>query len=349
MVGDTVPPAGIGRAMGLLGATSAIGTAVGPSIGGLLVAAFGWQSIFHFNAALGVAALLLAHRCLPRAQCHQDQQSIAFDPLGTLLLAVTLGAYALALTLGHGQFGAVNGALLLLAALAGGAFAFVEARVASPLVRLETFRSHRLTSGLAMSVIVSTVTMTTLVVGPFYLARALGLDAARTGLVIAAGPLAAAATGFPAGRLVDRLGAALMRLLGLIPMGIGCLLLATLSESLGVAGYVLPLVALTIGDSMFQTANMTAVLASVPAEQRGVTSGLLNLSRNLGLVTGASLMGAVFARASSAGDVTSAAPGAIAHGTRITFSVAAVGIVIAIVLAAAARRNAKASSEERGG
>jgi formate hydrogenlyase subunit 4 len=147
---------------------------------------------------------------------------------------------------------------------------------------------------------------------------------------------------------VDRFGSALIRRLGLIPMGIGCLLLATLPEALGVAGYVVPLVVLTIGDALFQTANMTAVLGGVQADQRGVTSGLLNLSRNLGLVTGASLMGAVFARASSASDIASAPPGAVAHGTRITFAVAAVFIVIASILAAGAHRSSQAPNENGG-
>ena len=70
------------------------------------------------------------------------------------------------------------------------------------------FRDPVLSAGLAMSALVSTVMMATLVVGPFYLARALGLDAAVVGLVMSAGPVVAALTGIPAGRLVDRFGAA---------------------------------------------------------------------------------------------------------------------------------------------
>ncbi|MEO6751638.1 MAG: MFS transporter, partial [Chthoniobacteraceae bacterium] len=68
-------------------------------------------------------------------------------------------------------------------------------------------------------------------------------------------------------------------------------------------------------------------------EQRGVTSGMLNLSRNLGLITGASVMGAVFALASGTTDITTARPAAIAAGMRITFAVAAGLIVVALVTA----------------
>jgi hypothetical protein len=83
----------------------------------------------------------------------------------------------------------------------------------------------------------------------------------------------------------------------------------------------------------------------VSADQRGVISGLLNLSRNLGLITGASVMGAVFALASAASDITTTDPQAVAAGMRITFLVAVALIVGALVLAAAGRaRTASASA-----
>jgi hypothetical protein len=101
-----------------------------------------------------------------------------FDHVGTLLLALTLAAYALAMTIGRGSFGFLNVALLLAAAFGAGLFVLAEKRAASPLIRLAMFRNLVLSSSLAMSMLVSTVMMATLVVGPFYLSRALGLDAA---------------------------------------------------------------------------------------------------------------------------------------------------------------------------
>lgn len=67
---------------------------------------------------------------------------------------------------------------------------------------------------------------------------------------------------------------------------------------LGVPGYIGPIGVVTISYALFQIANNTAVMADVDADRRGVISGLLNLSRNLGLITGASVMGAVFAATS---------------------------------------------------
>lgn len=180
--------------------------------------------------------------------------------------------------------------------------------------------------------------MATLVVGPFYLARTLGLGEAPVGLVLSVGPLVAAVTGMPAGRLADRFGAQRTTLLGLMAMTAGAVALSVAPASLGVLGYLAPLAILTAGYAVFQTANNTAVMADVAPERRGVVSGMLGLSRNLGLVTGASLMGAVFARASATADIASAPAGAVATGMRFTFLVAAVLILVALAAVAAAGR-----------
>lgn len=330
-VGETVPKTQTGRAMGLLGTMSAVGTALGPSLGGLLIGGFGWRAIFLVNLPLGVLTLVLAWRSLPADRRRPNADRAGFDWPGTLVLALTLAAYALAMTIGRGSFGVLNLALLSLAGLGAGLFILVEARATSPLIRLGLFRDPALRAGLVASALVSTVMMATLVVGPFYLSRGLGL-------VLSIGPLVAALTGLPAGRIVDRLGAQRMTLAGLIAIAAGCALLAVLPEALGIPGYIAPIVVITAGYAIFQTANNTAVMADIRPEQRGVISGLLNLSRNLGLVTGAAMMGAVFALASAASDVATAQPEAVASGMRITFAVAALLIAGAIMMAGRRRR-----------
>ncbi|TFB34399.1 MFS transporter [Pseudomonas sp. F01002] len=336
-VGETVTKAKTGSAMGLLGTMSAIGTAMGPSLGGLLIGGFGWQAIFLITVPLGLLTLVLAHRYLPADRQKLKTDRAGFDPLGTLLLALTLAAYALAMTLGRGSFGPFNIALLLAAGVGVGLFVFAEARVTSPLIRLAMFRDPVLSGSLAMSLLVATVMMATLVVGPFYLAHGLGLDAVLVGLVLSVGPFVAALTGVPAGRIADRFGAQRMTLVGLAAMATGCLTLSVLPETFGIGGYLLPMVVITLGYALFQTANNTAVMADVQPDQRGVISGMLNLSRNLGLITGASALGAVFALASASVDIATARPEAVASGMRITFAVALVLIAVALAIALGSR------------
>lgn len=341
LVGDLVPQAETGRAMGLLGTTSAVGTALGPSLGGVLIHALGWRSIFLVNVPLALAAAFLAQRALPadpsgraaRTGTVPSRSALA----GTLLLAATLAAYGLATTLGRGHLGATNGALLAAAALGAALFVRTERRAASPLIRTRALREPARSAGLAASAVVATVLMATLVVGPFYLSRALGLDARVVGLVMSAGPAVAALTAAPAGRLVDRYGTRRTSAVGLTGIAAACLALASLSVTLGVPGYVAPIVVLTASYALFQTANNTAVMRGVSARERGHVAGLLNLARNLGLVTGTAVMGAVFALASGSHDPASAPPDALATGMRVTFAVGAALVAAGLALVALPR------------
>jgi MFS family permease len=270
-----------GSAMGLLGSMSALGTTLGPALGGLLLARYGWPSLFLVNLPLAGLALLLAWRYLPEGR-------------------QTPGV---------------------------------------PRPRLALRTEPALAAGLLASALVSTVMMTTLVVGPFYLARGLQLDSTVSGLVLALGPLAAALCGVPAGRLVDRHGAQRMLKAGLLCAALACLALALLPARLGVAAYALPLVALTAGYALFQAANNTAMMTGVAPGRRGGVAGWMSLSRNLGLVAGASLMAGVFALAAG-GDVTLAPGDAVARGMHAAFAVAAIVLIAALAIA---RRGVAAS------
>ena len=347
LVGEAVPTDRAGRAMGLLGTMSATGTALGPSLGGLLIGNFGWQAIFLINLPLGLLAAALAWRFLPRDQI--TGTTSRFDLPGSLLLACALASYSLAMTLGHGNFGAINLALACAAVAIGVVFLIVESKAHSPLVRPALFRDRLISSGFVASGLATTVAMTTLVVGPFYLSGALHLDATRIGLVMSMGPLVAALVGVPAGKAVDRIGATRMTVAGLLLMAVGAFLLSRMTIHGGATGYVIALVTLTAGFATFQAANNTAVVTGTDPGQRGTVSGLLNLSRNLGLVTGASLMGAVFMHAAGTSTIAAARPVAVLAGTQTVFLLAAFLIVIAlgVVIAPQARLAATSSSRVR--
>ncbi|MEO9385873.1 MFS transporter [Chromobacterium phragmitis] len=334
-VAEVAPKAQTGRAMGWLGSMSAVGTALGPSVGGLLISAGGWPAVFLALAPPGAAAFLLARRSLPPDA--SAPRAARFDYAGALWLALALSAYALAMTLGRGRFGPLNLALLLTAAIAAAAFIRAEARSAQPLLRLAMLRDPALAGSLAAGALVAAVMMGTLVVGPFHLSRALGLGMAGVGLAMSAGPAVSALSGMPAGLLTDRFGAERVSLLGLCAMLAGSVLLAALPAGGGLAGYLAPLLTLTVGYAVFQAANNTLVIAGVPADKRGLVSGLLNLARNLGLVTGAAALGAVFAAAAGT-SVADAPPTAIGQATRAAFAAATLLLLAAIAALRRGRR-----------
>jgi MFS family permease len=331
---------------------SAIGTALGPSLGGVLISGLGWRAIFLLNIPLGMLAFLLAYRYLPADRRRQNAGRAGFDMLGTMFLTLTLAAYALAMTMGRGNVGGLNAMLLFVALVGVGLFVFTEARAASPLIRLAMFRDPLLSAGFAMSALVTTVLMSTLVVGPFYLSHGLGLNLALVGIIMSVGPVVVALTGLPAGRIVDRVGAQRLTIIGLVGIAFGSFSLSVIPAAFGIPGYIAPIVVITVGYALFQVANNTAVMKDVPADRRGVVSGVLNLSRNLGLITGASVMGAVFALASGTSDIATARPEDVAAGMRITFAVAGALLVVALAVAAASRVaawRALSSQAERAG
>ena len=271
----TASEARIGRAMGLLGTVSALGTALGPALGGLVIPVAGWRGIFWVQVPLAVLALILAVATLPG------------DP-------------------------------------AGGKAASAHSWLAM---------SRSLAPNLVVNVLVAAVMMATLVVGPFYLAIALGLTPAQVGLVMAVGPMISIVSGVPSGRLVDAWSSGRVLAIGLGLLAAGAVLLAFLPNRIGVAGYLLAILVLTPGYQLFQAANNTAALTDVPTDRRGAVSGLLALSRNIGLIAGASAMGAVFAFAVGAEDFAHATASAIASGMRMTFLLAGGMMVVAIGLA----------------
>lgn len=315
-----------GTAMGLLGTMSAIGTALGPALGGGLVATFGWRALLFASVPLALAALGLVVRHLPPERERAASPHGRFDAPGATLLAAALVAFALATTL-RSSAGVRIG--LTAAALAlGTAFVLVERRAAHPVLPLTLLRVRSLRSALSTNTVIAMVMMGTLVVGPFHLAHALGLAPGEAGLVMALGPVVSAAIGVPAGRLVDRIGAHRVALVGLLGVALGTAALAALATIPAVPAYAGPLVLTTASYALFSAANNTAVMANATADRRGVLSSLLTLTRNLGLTTGATVLGAVFGAACGAAGVEHAPRDVVAAATRLTFGIAACVVLL---------------------
>ncbi|MFT0858889.1 hypothetical protein VRZ77_02225 [Ancylobacter sp. G4_0304] len=131
-----------------------------------------------------------------------------------------------------------------------------------------------------------------------------------------------------------------MLAISLALLATGAFLLAFLPNRIGVAGYVLSIIVLTRGYQLFQSANNTAALADISKDRCGTVSGLLGLSRNIGLIAGASAMGAVFAFGVGTQEFARATPLAIASGMRLTFLLAGVMMLAAIAVAFGHRHSA---------
>lgn len=330
---DMVPTKQLGTAMGILGTTSAVGTALGPSLGGILLFWSDWRMAFWLLAGFAGIALALSITSLPRASEQKTASFRQMDFPGTFVLAIALAAYALATSGGASGIPTSPGLLIVIALITITLFVIIETRTSSPLVPMTLLQDRRTGLAFLMNLLVGTVMMSTLVVGPFYLAFSMGLNEALVGLVMAVGPVVAALSGIPAGQLTDRLGAKRVMLIGLVQTISGLLCLAFLPRYFGVGGYLIALILLTPAFQLFLAANNTAVLVDASKEQRGRISGLLGLSRNLGLMTGASAMPALFVVFLGTGDVSRAGITKIADAFSMTFAIAAALALITLLLA----------------
>ncbi|MBK8098068.1 MAG: MFS transporter [Planctomycetes bacterium] len=318
-----------GSVMGLLGTMSALGTALGPALGGVLLTTGGWRAVFLAVVPLAALAFALVHRHLPPAAVAAREARGSWAPVGTTLLALTLTGFALAVTGRDAGWRLVAGIGAVAAAIG---FVASEGRTSTPLIPWSRLRQGGLRPALVGNGVVAMVMMATLVVGPFHLVHALGMAPDRAGLVMAIGPAVSALVGVPAGRLVDRLGAPRVVRAGWLGVAAGTGLLAALAGQPSVLGYVAPLALATGGYSLFVAANNTAVMTAADAGGRGVLAGLLNLARNLGLLTGATVLGWGFAAACGTDDIARASPDAIAAAMRITFLSGAAMVAVVGVL-----------------
>ena len=289
------PKSKIGSAMGFLSTTAAIGTALGPVVGGFLLEIFGWQSIFWTMFGLGCVSFSLNSHFIPNALHKLSGGYKDYDFIGTLLLGLACLLYALSVTQHSPMLKTSSIMLLAAAALVFTLFLIRQHSCKTPLIKLTFFHNKLRNVTLAANFFVDLVAMSTLVIGPYFLTYRFGLSGLDLGILMAVGPFLSACSGYPAGKLVDLIGAKRVMYLGLSCMFIGILCFAFLPILFGLAGYIAALFVLTPGRQMFLTSNHSYIMSGAAQNEKGLASGVLNLVKNLGLMTGASMMVRVFA------------------------------------------------------
>jgi len=287
-----VPRAKLGRAIGIQGACQALGLAMGPSVGGLLIALGGWRLIFFVNVPAGIIGAVMGWFLIPRSTNLQPR--VRFDWLGLALFVPAVGALLLAISLGD-RLGWSSPAIvaMVLITIGGGAlFVRRERRVASPMLDLTLFRRVPFSAGIASGLLSYLVMFGSLFVVPFYFERGLGQAVGRAGLEITVMPIALGLTAPFAGRQAERLGARPLTVTGMLLAAVSMGLLATVNGSPGVI--IAELALLGVGLGMFTPPNNAAIMGSAPPEQAGVASGVLNMTRGMGTAMGLAVTSLVF-------------------------------------------------------
>ncbi|MEO3944484.1 MFS transporter [Gorillibacterium sp. CAU 1737] len=288
IVTDIFPSTERGKALGLVGTFVSLGSIAGPSVGGVLVSHFGWQSIFWVNVPIGVIALLYGWRILPPDYTKTHKR---IDVPGTLLFSLFMVSLFVGLLLGQ-QIGYADlriiGALVL-AVVSFLVFLWVEARRSEPLLHLPLFRNSLFTLSIICGFLVFVANFCFNIIAPFYAQSLLGLSPSQAGLLLMLFPIMMVIVAPISGALSDKIGSEPLTFAGLLVMVVAQLGLATLHEgsSLVVVGTLIAL--LGIGNGLFQSPNNSLVMSRIERTQLGLAGSVNSLVRNVGMVVGITL------------------------------------------------------------
>ena len=294
LITQAFPASERGKAIGIQGAVQAVSMAVGPFVGGLLIAAVGWRAIFFVNIPIGAIGTIAALLVLPRSPKPTTRERV--DYLGAGLFAAGLAFLVLALNEG-GKLGWGSPRILAYFAAAGVLLAgmFVtELKVEHPLIDLRLFRNSTFLLGNLTGMASYFVLFAVMFLMPFYLQKVLGFGSELTGSLLMPVPLAMAVVAPFSGHMSDRLGSRIMTTSGMLVSAIACFHLLSLNESAHMSLLLAGLVLLGVGMGLFTPPNNSAIMGSAPAEKLGVAGGVLNMMRSLGLIFGVDVSGAIF-------------------------------------------------------
>jgi EmrB/QacA subfamily drug resistance transporter len=324
------PPRRFGMAVGIWAMVSAVSTALGPIVGGLMVEHISWESVFYINAPIGLLALLVSAAVLPQSRNTADADR--FDLLGVVLLAAALLCVVFGVVKGEtwgwssaGTLGSIAVGLLLLVA-----FGRHETRVAHPLLPMRLFRSRALTTGTVVTALNFFVMLGVIFFVMLYLQNVRGLSPVEAGVrtlplslaSLVASPLGAALTG--------RFGPRLTMPLGMVLQAAAAFGMLSWHTDSSYAVMWPPFVALGLGVGMVLAASSDAIVGQAPVRDAGVAGGLQATALQIGGALGTSvLVSLISARVGSTltGELTTAGvPADVAGGLHEAVDAVAMGV-----------------------
>ncbi len=286
------PPFERGRAMGIYAVSIAAGLGLGPTLGGLITQYTSWHYVFFINVPIGVAALIWGARVIPRSTTKPGQR---LDVPGALTALVFLTSLLLYANQGEtwGWASPRSLALVGIAVVFGALFYWIERTSPQPMLNLALFKNRRF-SFASVSTLLSFVALYAIVfLTPFYLLFVLHFTILKVGLALIASPLATMFVAPLSGAMSDRFGTRVFAVLGMCIAAIGLFLMSGLTATDNVWAVVWRLFVIGLGLGMFQSPNNSEIMGSVPPWHLGIASGIIAAMRNVGMVLGIAIAGAV--------------------------------------------------------
>lgn len=339
IITESTPAKERGKYLGYNALSVAVALAAGPVIGGFLTSSLGWQSIFYVNIPIGILGVYFASKVIPETAVLEKQK---FDIKGTALIFTALTSILMPLSYTE-RYGWSNP--YIIAALFGGLsllalFIYIERRIDYPMMDLTLFRNRVFSMSNLSALLNYMAQYCVTLLMPFYLQDLRGLEPSRAGFLMMPIPLTTMVIAPISGRLSDRVDSRYMSALGMGILSVGILLLSGLQYSTPNHIIILSMMIVGIGVGLFQTPNNSAIMGSAPGNRRGIASSILATMRNIGMVLGIAVSGAIFNSQRSHLAISFAAAGmkgeelrirAFTGALNLSYTVAAILASIAVI------------------
>lgn len=288
IITETFSPSERGRALGLTGTAVALGTMVGPTLGGLIVSVAPWEFIFLINIPIGVIVYISVIKTL---SFRKAEDKVPFDIKGTVLFMLSICLLFCAINFGQ-SIGFTNPIIvggLILSVLFLIIFIKVEDKIKTPMLDISIFKnklfSLSIFCGFTSFISIGAIN----IILPFYFQDVLKLGPSIAGLMMTVSPIVLAGVAPVSGYLSDKIGSEKISALGLSIMTLGIFSLIFFKEStpLLIVGGLIGSVSL--GSGIFQSPNNSLIMSTVDKGKLGVAGSINGLIRNLGMTTGIAL------------------------------------------------------------
>jgi len=299
LVRFTYPHKSLGHGVGLNALVVSVAGAIGPTVASGILAIGPWQWLFAVNVPIGLANIVFAARVLPWSTLSDK----ALDWLSAALSALAFGLFFIgADTLTHGAPGALGGLELAAGVLAGALLFLRERHEARPLIPIDLLRIPVFALSTLTSICSFAAYTLAFIALPFWFQAALQRDQVQTGLLMTPWPVGVGLVAPLAGRLADRVPAAILGTAGLLVLATGLWLMAQLPADASTVAILWRMALCGLGFGFFQAPNNRTLLGSAPRERAGAAGGMLATARLTGMTVGASLTALVLRAAPRDGE-----------------------------------------------
>ncbi|WP_349671223.1 MFS transporter [Lacrimispora sp.] len=288
IVTEVFPVQERGKALGLLGTAVALGSLVGPGLGGMIVGVLSWEYIFTINVPIGILAVVGAFCLLPKTKTKANGK---MDLYGALLFIVTIvslfGALSEGLNLGFGHPLILTG--FFLAAVCFAVFLAVEKKRKDPMIQLDIFKNGLFSLSIFCGFISFVAMFCNNIILPFYLQDVMEFSPQKAGIIMMAYPLILMVVAPVSGHLSDKIGSEILTFIGLVFTSVGLFSMSFLNENSAVITMVSLIGIMSVGMGLFQSPNNSLIMSTVSRDKLGVAGSINALVRNVGMVCGIAL------------------------------------------------------------